>query len=175
MTRPMSREKRKAAFMKQAEQMFEELESWYDQNPAASFEEIEGWARQARRKMMGESLGIVINGRDVGKTEEAPKCGQCGQAMVFKDYRDKKVYGLEGETDLERAYYVCEVCEKQTFFPLDKKLKLRHDHWSPGAARVAIRQGLQSRSFKLAAESFSDATGCDMSREGMRESDSRMG
>jgi hypothetical protein len=120
----MSREKRKVAFMKQAEQMFEELESWYDQNPAASFEEIEGWARQARRKMMGESLGIVINGRDVGKTEEAPKCGQCGQAMVFKDYRDKKVYGVEGETELERAYYVCEVCEKQTFFPPGYKTEI---------------------------------------------------
>ncbi len=55
------------------------------------------------------------------------------------------------------------------FFPLDKKLKLRHDHWSPGAARVAIRQGLQAGSFQLAAESFSDATGCEMSREGIRK------
>lgn len=117
MTRPMSRAERKAAFMRQAEQMFEELESWYDQNPAASFEEIEAQARRVRRKMMGESLGIVINGRDVGKEAEAPKCGQCGQAMEFKDYRPKTVYGLEGETELERAYYVCAVCEKQTFFP----------------------------------------------------------
>jgi hypothetical protein len=54
------------------------------------------------------------------------------------------------------------------FFPLDKKLRLRPDQWSPGAARVAVRQGLQAQSFKLAAESFSDATGCHMSREGMR-------
>jgi len=117
MTRPMSRKERKAGFMKRAEQMFEEIESWYDQNPEASFEEIEERARQARRRMMGKSLGIVINGRDAGKTEEAPKCKHCGQSMVFKDYRNKKVYGLEGETELERAYYVCEVCEKQTFFP----------------------------------------------------------
>ena len=78
MTRPMSRKERKAAFMKQAGQMFEELESWYDQNPVASFEEIEGRARQARRKMMGKSLGVMINGRDVGKTEEAPKCKKLG-------------------------------------------------------------------------------------------------
>ncbi len=124
MTRPMSRTERKAAFMKQAEQMFEELESWYDQNPAASFEEIEERARQARRKMMGKSLGVMINGRDVGKTKEAPKCKQCNQAMEFKDYRSKTVYGLEGETELERAYYVCEVCEKQTFFPPGHKTKI---------------------------------------------------
>jgi len=117
MTRPMSRATRKAAFMKQAEEMFEELEGWYDQNQAATFEEIEIRARQARRKMMGESLGIMINGRDVGKTIEAPRCEKCHQAMEFKDYRPKTVYGLEGETKLERAYYVCKVCEKQTFFP----------------------------------------------------------
>ncbi len=94
MTRPMSRAERKAAFMKQAGQMFEELESWYDQNPAASFEEIEERARQARRKMMGKSLGIMINGRDVGKTEKAPKCKKCNQAMEFKDYRSKTVHGI---------------------------------------------------------------------------------
>jgi len=55
------------------------------------------------------------------------------------------------------------------FFPLDTRLKLRHDQWSPGAARVAVRQGLQSKSFELAAESFSDATGCTMLRDGMRK------
>jgi len=55
------------------------------------------------------------------------------------------------------------------FFPLDRKLKLREDHWSAGAARIAVRQGLQAASFKLAAEAFSDALGCGMSGEGMRQ------
>ena len=41
----------------------------------------------------------MVNGRDVAKTEEAPRSGQCGEAMVFKDYRAKKLYGLEGETE----------------------------------------------------------------------------
>ena len=104
MARPMLRAVRKAAFMKQAEEMFEELEEWYDQNQAATFEEeIETRARQARRKMMGESLDILINGRDVGKTEARPTCEKCRQAMVFKDYRIKMVYGLEGKTELERV------------------------------------------------------------------------
>ena len=117
MTRPMSGKERKAAFMEKAEEMFAELEEWYDQNPEASFEEVEGQARKARRKMMGSALSILVNGRDVGKMEEAPRCDQCGQAMEFKDYRAKTIYGLEGETELERAYYVCEGCEKQTSFP----------------------------------------------------------
>jgi len=59
--------------------------------------------------------------------------------------------------------------KNKRFSPLDKKLELRHDHWTSGAARVAVRQGLQSQSFELGAELFSDATGCDMSGEGMRQ------
>lgn len=117
MTRPMSRAERKAAFMKKAEEMFTELEDWYDHNPEASFEAIEQQARQMRRKMMGSALGVVVNGRDVGQAEAAPQCEQCGQGMNFKGYRPKTVFGLEGETELERAYYVCEVCDQQTFFP----------------------------------------------------------
>jgi hypothetical protein len=54
------------------------------------------------------------------------------------------------------------------FFPLDKKLKLRTDHWSEGAARVATRQGLQSQSFDLAAEAYSDAVGGAMSPDSLR-------
>ena len=49
------------------------------------------------------------------------------------------------------------------FPPLDQKLALRADHWSGGAARVATRQGLQAKSFDLAATGFSDAVGCRIS------------
>ena len=59
--------------------------------------------------------------------------------------------------------------KNKRFFPLDRRLKLRSDHWTAGAARVAVRQGLQSQSFELAAEAFSDATGCNMSKEGLRK------
>jgi hypothetical protein len=45
------------------------------------------------------------------------------------------------------------------FFPPDRKLKLREDRWSEGAARAATRQGLQAKSFELAAEAYSDVGG----------------
>jgi len=53
------------------------------------------------------------------------------------------------------------------FFPLDEKLKLSTDHWSEGAARVAARQGLQGKSFDLAAEAYSDATGGSISGDSL--------
>jgi hypothetical protein len=54
------------------------------------------------------------------------------------------------------------------FFPLDKKLGLRSDHWSAGVARVATRQGLQAKSFGLAAEAYQEAVGGSMSQDSLR-------
>jgi hypothetical protein len=54
------------------------------------------------------------------------------------------------------------------FFPLDKKLQLRSDHWSDGAARVATRHGLQARSFAAAAETYRDAVGGSISGSSVR-------
>ena len=56
MSRPQSRERRKAAFMQEAERMYEQLEEWYDKHPEASFGEIEAEARKRRRELMGKTL-----------------------------------------------------------------------------------------------------------------------
>jgi hypothetical protein len=58
--------------------------------------------------------------------------------------------------------------QERQFFPLDEKLKLRGDQWSEGAARVAARQGLEARSFQLAADSYSDAVGSRMTCDSIR-------
>jgi len=47
-------------------------------------------------------------------------------------------------------------------------LRLRGDHWSEGAARVATRQGLQAKSFALAAAAYQDAVGGSMSEDSLR-------
>jgi hypothetical protein len=54
------------------------------------------------------------------------------------------------------------------FFPLDQKLRLRRDHWSEGAARVAVEQGLQAKSFELASRAYSHAVGLHMSADSLR-------
>lgn len=117
MTGNISRERRRAAFLAKAGQMFDELESWYDEHTEASFGEIEAEARQQRRKLMGETLGILINGRDTGSQIETPCCKKCGCGMSFEGYRRWEVHGLEGDTVLERAYYVCSECSGETIFP----------------------------------------------------------
>jgi len=117
MSRPQSRPEREAAFMKEAKRMYEQLEDWYDQHPQASFGEIEAEARKRRRELMGKALEQVVNGRDAGVQVKAPSCSHCGAVMVFAGYRKWGIHGLEGDSELERAYYVCPNCKGETFFP----------------------------------------------------------
>ena len=66
MTRRMSKEQRKAAFLTAADEAYEELEAWYDARSEATFGEIEEEARKKRRELMGRALEILVNGRDSG-------------------------------------------------------------------------------------------------------------
>jgi hypothetical protein len=117
MTRTMSRARRVETFLQEAVQMYDTLEDWYDAHPEASFGEIEEEARQRRRELMGRALEILINGRDTGFQVQLPRCAACGAEMDFEGYKDWSIYGLEGDTRLERAYYVCPDCEDQGLFP----------------------------------------------------------
>lgn len=117
MARRMSRGQRRAVCMQAAEEMIAKLETWYDAHPNAGFGEIEEQARLERRELMGQVLEVLVNGRDTGVRVQAPCCKSCGAEMEFKDYRDWTIHGLEGDTRLERGYYVCPQCEGQTVFP----------------------------------------------------------
>lgn len=117
MTRTMSRARRVETFLQEALQMYDTLEDWYDAHPEASFGEIEEEARQRRRELMGRALEILINGRDTGFQVQLPRCAVCGAEMDFEGYKDWTIHGLEGDTRLERAYYVCPDCEDQGLFP----------------------------------------------------------
>lgn len=123
MTRPQSRVRREAAFLEAAKRMYEKLEDWYDEHPQASFGEIEAEARKRRRELMGKTLAQLVNGRDTGAQVELPTCKQCGEEMKFAGYREWSIHGLEGDSTLERAYYVCLDCKEETLFPPGRKTK----------------------------------------------------
>ena len=117
MARRMSRAQRREAFLAEADKMFDAVEAWYDDHPDASFGEIEREARSQRRAFMGRALAIMVNGRDTGLQVHPPRCSVCGAEMDFEDYRDWTLHSLEGDTTLERAYYVCPRCERRGLFP----------------------------------------------------------
>lgn len=112
-----SRDQRREAYLEVAGKMYGEMEEWYEEHPEASFGEIEAQIRQGRREMMGETIRILVNERDRGYQLERPKCENCKAEMEFEGYRGWTVRGLEGDTRLKRAYYVCPNCEGETLFP----------------------------------------------------------
>jgi uncharacterized protein with PIN domain len=67
--------------------------------------------------MMGEAIRIVVNERDRGFQLKAPKCEKCKEELEFEGYRGWTVRGLENDTRLKRAYYVCPNCKGETLFP----------------------------------------------------------
>jgi hypothetical protein len=115
--RKQSRTQRKGEFLKAAEAMYERMEDWYDVHPEASFEEIEAELRRQRRELMGETLETLIVGRDNGFGLQSPKCAKCGATMAFQGYRPWTIKGLEGDSELARAYYTCPACAEQGFSP----------------------------------------------------------
>ncbi len=117
MGRQLSRAQRRELFLQCAATVFEKLEGWYDEHPDASFGEIEAEARRQRRVLMGAELELLINGRSTGLQVEAPHCSCCGSELQFHEYRRKTIRGLEGNTCLERAYYVCPKGCGETLFP----------------------------------------------------------
>jgi len=117
MTRPMSRELRCETAEREAARVYQELESWRDAHPHATYEEIEQEVRRRRPELMRAFIELLINGRSTGARAEAPRCSRCGGEMVFEGYRTWHVRGLEAETTLERAYYRCPHCKGQGFFP----------------------------------------------------------
>jgi hypothetical protein len=119
--------------MEKAGEVYDRLESWYEKHPEASFGEIEAQVRGERRKLMGGTLEILVNGRDTGNLVEKPRCEKCGDEMMFEGYRRWEVHGLEGDSVLERAYYVCPGCEGETIFP-------------PGSEATAEKRPLERRS-----------------------------
>ena len=112
-----SRSQRREAFMKLAGESFEELEGWYDRHAGASFEEIEQNVREARRRLMGQGLELLINQRGQSAEDNPPECPKCKSRMRLQDRRRRRVEGLEGSTYVERNYYVCPNGCGETSFP----------------------------------------------------------
>jgi len=107
----------RAAFMGAAEQLWDAFNAWYAAHPEASFDDMEKELGQLRRALMGDTLVLALQQGDLGASPEAPRCERCGRTMEFQGYPRKKVHGLEGDSRIPRAYYLCPHCDAGLFPP----------------------------------------------------------
>jgi hypothetical protein len=104
-------------FLQRAEKLWDKFNTWYQDHPEATFDEMEGELGKQRRAILGGFLELSLRQGDLGATPEAPSCRQCRRAMVFKGYPRKEVHGLEADVKIPRAYYVCPTCGVGIFPP----------------------------------------------------------
>lgn len=105
----------KAEFLREAEAMYERLQSWREAHLDASFDEIAEQVTPQRRELMGVLLKQLAEQAD--EKVHAPACESCGREMVYKGRPTRGVVHSEGESGLERAYYHCADCESGLFPP----------------------------------------------------------
>src|SRR3990172_6665136 len=90
-----------------------------------------------------------------------------GKRWNLKDTVHGGYTGWKAKVGWKEPITLARIAKGRRFSPLDVKLKLRADHWSEGAARVAVREGLQAKSFDLAAEAYTEAVGGAMSPDSL--------
>ena len=111
-----SREQLKAEFIAEAEELFDELMEWDEQNEKPNLTQIEEIVL-ALRKRFGERIAQkVIMGQEERQPAERVPCPACGREMENKGMKNNQVETQMGNLKIERGYYYCPDC-KQGLFP----------------------------------------------------------
>lgn len=112
------REKAKARLQQAMGQMHDELWVWREEHPQATFDEIAAQVTPRRRAVIAELLRALACQHGTGQEPAGQVCPSCGGLMEYKGEPKREVeHYLEGETELNRAYYYCPRCERGLFPP----------------------------------------------------------
>ena len=111
-----SKKQLKANFLKEAEQIFDELMVWDDMIGEPNMREIEMKVLELRKRLGEDLMRGIIARQEKRQPAEKQICADCGERMENKGLKRKGVESMVGEIELEREYYYCEKC-KQGHFP----------------------------------------------------------
>lgn len=95
----------KDKFVAEAEAMYEELRSWRQAHPSASFDEIAEAVQLRRQGLMGGLLKELAEQEGIGDSLADRTCPECRGVMQYKGERKRGVGHSEGATELERGYH----------------------------------------------------------------------
>jgi predicted RNA-binding Zn-ribbon protein involved in translation (DUF1610 family) len=108
--------------------------------------ELEGWEtaiRQAALSAGGRVLGSIIDGLGAGRQVEPAACPDCGQRMVSRGRRTKRLVTVLGDVPYHRTRLQCPACGR-SLHPGDELLDVVGTTRSPGLRRLMARAGSKS-------------------------------
>lgn len=111
-----SREQLKAEYMAEAEEQFDELMAWDEENQEPDLTQIEDIVLKLRKRFGEQIAEKVIMRQEQRQPAERVRCPQCEGELEGKGMKGKQVETRIGNLKLERGYYYCPQC-KQGFFP----------------------------------------------------------
>jgi len=116
-----SEEKRKqneAELVEELRRIHSELHTWREEHPEGSFDEIASQVTPRRRELMAVLLRQLAEQHGSGVEVNGVMCPECGREMTYRGDPSRGIgHYLEGEIELERAYYHCEHCHGGIFPP----------------------------------------------------------
>jgi hypothetical protein len=117
----LSEERRKGheeELVAEVRQMYRELYAWREEHPEASFDEIASQVTPRRRELMAVLLRQLAEQHGSGVEVAGVMCPECGQEMTYGGTPPRDIgHYMEGEIELQRAYYHCEHCHSGIFPP----------------------------------------------------------
>ena len=111
-----SREQLKAEYMAEAEELFDELMAWDEENQEPDLTQIEDIVLKLRKRFGEQIADKVIMRQEQRQPAERVHCPQCEGGLEAKGMKGNQVETRIGNLKVERGYYYCPQC-KQGFFP----------------------------------------------------------
>jgi hypothetical protein len=111
-----SPEKLKAAFLSEAEALFDELIAWDAEHATPDLTEIEEQVLRWRQQIGLNLVEKVLARQETRQPVEKLHCPHCAQEAIPKGLKPKQLETRLGPLVLERSYAYCPLC-RQGFFP----------------------------------------------------------
>ena len=111
-----NREKLKADFLAEAEELFDQLMVWDEHTSKPDMTQIEEIVLQLRQRLGEQMAQAVLARQDSRQPAERLSCAQCGSELEAKGQKGNQVESRVGGLRVERGYYYCPGC-REGFFP----------------------------------------------------------
>jgi len=111
-----NRDKLREEFLAEAEELFDELMDWDDENEEPNMTQIEDIVLELRKRFGRRIAEKMLMRQEQRQPAERVYCPQCGEEMEPKGMKGNQVETRIGNLKVEREHYYCPHC-KQGIFP----------------------------------------------------------